>query len=98
MIVGLVGCPTWYYRLLFKSLIIFPLEGHCGYGSWNIENSYNHYIHHAKFNWNYGSSPYFDILFNTNYKKEIKIDSNDIRYQTALKQAEQSGFNSNVIN
>jgi sterol desaturase/sphingolipid hydroxylase (fatty acid hydroxylase superfamily) len=52
---------------MFKSLIIFPLEGHNGYGSWNIESSNNHYIHHSKFNWNYGSSPLWDHLMGTNY-------------------------------
>lgn len=75
LIVGLAGFPTWYYRMLFKALLIFPLEGHAGFGSWAIENSHNHYIHHSKFNWNYGSSPLFDHLFGTNYKNSCSAGS-----------------------
>jgi sterol desaturase/sphingolipid hydroxylase (fatty acid hydroxylase superfamily) len=71
LIAGLIGAPTWYYRMLFKALLIFPLEGHAGFGSWDIENSHNHYIHHAKFNWNYGSSPLMDHLCGTNYKHSL---------------------------
>jgi len=68
LILGLCGCPAWLVRLNFKGLIIFPLEGHAGFGSWSVESSHNHYLHHAKFNWNYGSSPLWDHLMNTNYK------------------------------
>lgn len=95
LIIGLIGFPSWYYRLLFKALIIFPLEGHCGYGNWKYENSYNHYIHHSKFNWNYGSSPIFDILLGTNYPS--KVDKNSKTYKIALEQATLSGFKENVI-
>lgn len=66
-ILGLSGCPLFLVRIMFKSLIIFPLEGHNGYGLWSIESSNNHYIHHSKFNWNYGSSPLWDHLMKTNY-------------------------------
>ena len=62
--------PLWSYRLMTKSLILFPLEGHSGFGSWDFEPDYNHYIHHAKFNWNYGSSPLWDHLMGTNYKPQ----------------------------
>jgi sterol desaturase/sphingolipid hydroxylase (fatty acid hydroxylase superfamily) len=67
LLLGLTGCPLFLVRLMFKGLIIFPLEGHNGYGSWSIESSNNHYIHHSKFNWNYGSSPLWDHLMKTNY-------------------------------
>jgi uncharacterized membrane protein YcfT len=51
LIVRLVSFPTWYYRMLFKALLIFPLEAlWCGIGSWIVENSHNHYIQHSKFN------------------------------------------------
>ena len=48
-------------------MIFFPLAGHSGYGTWHDEASYNHYIHHSKFNWNYGSSPLWDHIMGTNY-------------------------------
>ena len=59
--------PLWLFRLLLKGLIVFPLEGHSGYGSWHVESSYNHYVHHSKFNWNYGTSPLWDHLCGTNF-------------------------------
>ena len=59
--------PLWGFRLLLKGLLIFPLDGHSGHGRWDHETSYNHYIHHAKFNWNYGSSPIWDHLCGTNW-------------------------------
>ena len=62
--------PLWAYRLLTIGLIIFPLAGHSGLGLWKGRKSdYNHYIHHSKFNWNYGSSPLWDHLMGTNYKE-----------------------------
>ena len=60
--------PLWSYRLFTLGLIIFPLGGHSGFGSWEKEAEYNHYIHHSKFNWNYGSSPMWDHLMGTDYK------------------------------
>ena len=61
--------PLWSYRLFTLGLIIFPLGGHSGFGSWEKEAEYNHYIHHSKFNWNYGSSPMWDHLMGTDYKQ-----------------------------
>ena len=57
--------PLWTFRLLIIGLIIFPLEDHLGHGTWSLESSHNHYIHHSKFNWNYGSSPLWDHLMGT---------------------------------
>ena len=76
--------PLWISSLLYKGLIIFPLEGHSGYGSWNMEGSHNHYIHHAKFNWNYGSSPLWDHLMGTNYSDK---NSNRQTEKEAYRQA-----------
>ncbi len=59
--------PLHAYRILTLGLIIFPLGGHSGFGSWKTEQDYNHYIQHSKFNWNYGSSPMWDHLMGTNY-------------------------------
>ena len=67
--VPLMACffPLWMIRLLTIGLIPSPLEGHSGHGSWDSQGSDCHYIHHAKFNWNYGSSPLWDYLMGTNY-------------------------------
>ncbi len=59
--------PLWLTRFMIKGLLIFPLEGHSGHGSWALEDTWNHYIHHSKFNWNYGSSPMWDHICGTNY-------------------------------
>lgn len=105
LLLGFTGCPLFLVRLMFKALIIFPLEGHNGYGSWNIESSNNHYIHHSKFNWNYGSSPLWDHLMKTNYpfpspssasssksSKMKPLSSLDQqRYEESLQQAKQVG-------
>ena len=61
--------PLWGYRILTLGLIIFPLGAHTGFGSWNHELDWKHYIHHSKFNWNYGSTPIWDHLMGTNYKQ-----------------------------
>ena len=63
----LFNAPHWMFRLLHKALILFPLEGHAGFGSWNREDSHNHYLHHAFFEKNYGSSPLWDHIFGTNF-------------------------------
>jgi len=76
--------PLWVFRLLSLGLLIFPLEGHWGYGNWKSEGSVNHYLHHAKFNWNYGSSPMWDHLMGTNYTGS---DSGSARADNAIKQA-----------
>ena len=60
--------PLWMTRLLSKVLLLFPLVGHFGFGNWNIEQTFNHYIHHSKFYWNFGSSPLWDHLMGTNYR------------------------------
>lgn len=105
LLLGLSGCPLFLVRLMFKSLIIFPLEGHNGYGSWSIESSNNHYIHHSKFNWNYGSSPLWDHIMKTNYPFSTKsgpslktknqttfltVDEKK-RYEESLQQAKEVG-------
>ena len=61
--------PLWTYRLLALGLIMLPLGNHSGFGSWIHEIDYNHYIHHSKFNWNYGQSPIWDHLMGTNFKR-----------------------------
>ena len=58
--------PLWVVRGNIFGLIVFPLDGHSGHGSWD-EAACNHYVHHAKFKWNYGSSPLWDHICGTNY-------------------------------
>jgi len=74
------------FRGLSIGLIIAPLEGHWGFGSWNKEGTFNHYIHHSKFNWNYGSSPMWDHIMGTNYPKKMG-EKDTKREQEALNQA-----------
>ena len=52
--------PFWIVRALLKFLVVSPLGGHWGHGSWAIESTNNHFAHHTKFNWNYGGSPVWD--------------------------------------
>jgi len=73
------------FRLISLGLLVFPLEGHWGYGSWASEGSVSHYIHHAKFNWNYGSSTMWDHLMGTNYPGDTGQDG--LREQQAKEQA-----------
>ena len=84
--------PLWVFRFLAKSLILFPLEGHAGFGSWSVESSFNHYIHHSKFYWNFGSSPMWDHIMGTNYRMDKKRDGGeDDREKEALDQAKLVG-------
>lgn len=88
--------PIWAFRILSKGLIIFPLEGHAGFGDWNVEASHNHYIHHAKFNWNYGSSPLWDHMCGTQYNYGVKTpgagdDEPEARADEAAEQAKLVG-------
>jgi sterol desaturase/sphingolipid hydroxylase (fatty acid hydroxylase superfamily) len=57
-----------------------------GYGSLDVEGSCNHYIHHAKFDYNYGSSPFWDHVCGTNYTK-ASATANDARSKRAAEQA-----------
>ena len=78
--------PLYMFHALAIGLIIFPLEGHWGFGNWDNEGSINHYIHHSKFNWNYGSSPMWDHIMGTNYKQNGDKKHMD-REKEALEQA-----------
>merc|ERR1712037_857807 len=60
--------PLWVFRLLSLGQL----------------GSVNHYVHHAKFNWNYGSSPMWDHLLGTNYTGS---DSGSARADRARQQA-----------
>jgi len=78
--------PLWAFRLLSLSLLVAPLQGHSGYGDWEDQGSPFHYIHHAKFNWNYGASPLWDNMMGTSYPG--KPEDNTDRGKQAREQAE----------
>ena len=77
--------PLYMFRIVAIGLIVFPLDGHCGFGSWKDESSVNHYIHHTKFNWNYGSLMW-DHFMGTNYPQN-RDKINKERDKEALEQA-----------
>ena len=54
-----------------------------GHGSWDSQSGVHHYIHHAKFNWNYGSSPLWDYLCGTTYDAS-KLASDQQKAMTKL--------------
>jgi len=83
-------CPLWLLRLIFKVAIVGPLPGHWGFGSWALESTHNHYVHHAKFNWNYGASPIWDHLMGTNYVCHSEY-THSSRSNGAIEQARQVG-------
>lgn len=65
------------------SIVAFAVAG---YGSFDVEGTCNHYIHHAKFDYNYGSSPLWDHLCGTNYTKK-SAHATDARSKSAAEQA-----------
>jgi len=75
--------PLWLFRMMKLGLIVFPLPGHSGHGSWESQSGVHHYIHHAKFNWNYGSSPLWDYLCGTTYDAS-KLASDQQKAMTKL--------------
>ena len=81
--------PIFLFRLMIKSTIIAPLEGHAGFGNAQVESSVNHYIHHSKFDFNYGASPLWDYICGTNYTKH---SCRTQRYGSAKEQAKYVGI------
>ena len=51
---------------------LFVTLGHIGYGT-EAMVEYFHFVHHTKFNWNFGNQPYLDIQFETDYKDQEKL-------------------------
>jgi sterol desaturase/sphingolipid hydroxylase (fatty acid hydroxylase superfamily) len=98
-----LAAPLWLCRIMLKGLLVFPLQGHSGFGSWESESSYNHYIHHATFNWNFGSSPVWDTLMGTNWvkpkgaRKKGTHSATSSREQAASTQAAEVGVSSEVV-
>eukprot|EP00040_Diaphanoeca_grandis_P042905 m.8287 g.8287 ORF g.8287 m.8287 type:complete len:294 (-) comp6698_c0_seq1:16-897(-) len=60
--------PMASMKIMTVMLLVYPLEGHMGH--FRSQNSIDHYIHHSKFNWNYGANPIWDHLMGTDYKGE----------------------------
>jgi len=82
--------PFWVVRVLHIALTVFPLDGHSGFGSWSFESQWNHYIHHSKFHWNFGSSPLWDHICGTNYIGRPSLASDTGK--AAVEQAKLAGF------
>ena len=79
--------PLYMFRILSIGLIVLPLEDHSGFGSWTSECTVNHYIHHSKFNWNYGNSPIWDHIMGTNYPNQGEKKQGSKRERQAANQA-----------
>ena len=60
--------PMWVARLMTVVNLLAPLHGHCGHGSSDRSSTHDHYIHHSRFDWNYGGKPFWDQLMGTDYK------------------------------
>jgi sterol desaturase/sphingolipid hydroxylase (fatty acid hydroxylase superfamily) len=58
------GVPLEACDMMGGGLILGPLPAHIGV--WPFET--HHWHHHAEFNYNYGNSEMFDILFGTTYE------------------------------
>eukprot|EP01047_Picozoa_sp_COSAG01_P002931 COSAG01_NODE_82_length_27810_cov_36.968352_19_plen_221_part_00 len=71
--------PMWIARLMLKMLVLAPLQGHHGHSITEDglvdAHSRWHYIHHAKFNWNYGANPVWDVLMGTQFQGDLKAKS-----------------------
>jgi len=55
--------PYFILRAQSNGLIVYPVPAHIGL--WPFER--HHFQHHVEFNYNYGSSELFDVLFGTTY-------------------------------
>ena len=64
----LPAAPFWVIRVIGLNLIIYPLPGHIGIEPFDL----HHWTHHNEFNYNYGSSELYDILFGTTYEGYMK--------------------------
>ena len=79
--------PFWVLSLLSVSLVIYPIPSHIGYAPFER----HHWQHHTEFNYNYGSSQLFDVLFGTTFEayQSRKASSSTGRI-TALDQSRQA--------
>jgi sterol desaturase/sphingolipid hydroxylase (fatty acid hydroxylase superfamily) len=57
--------PFWVLNLISISLIVYPIPGHIGYAPFEK----HHWLHHTEFNYNYGSSQLWDVLFGTSFEQ-----------------------------
>jgi len=68
VLLGLLPVHHRTFRGLCLSLIVFPIPGHIGI--WPFET--HHWLHHTKFNYNFGSSPLWDWAFGTSFSSARK--------------------------
>ena len=70
--------PLWIGRLMIKMLLIEPLQGHSGHALAETNKvsdvlmsaGIDHYIHHAKFQYNFGANPIWDQICGTQFPME----------------------------
>merc|ERR1712232_669571 len=60
----LPNVPAVSVQALSDGLISFPIPAHIGL--WPFEK--HHFKHHREFNYNYGSSMLFDVVFGTDFE------------------------------
>jgi sterol desaturase/sphingolipid hydroxylase (fatty acid hydroxylase superfamily) len=60
------SCPLFALRLLVYGLVIFPNLGHHGYGYQEPGYINAHWVHHTKFNCNFGGTMCWDLICGTN--------------------------------
>ena len=56
---------TLHIRILYTLYTTYTYTLYTTYIIGNVEDSYNHYLHHKNFNNNYGSSPLWDHIMGT---------------------------------
>jgi len=72
-VVFLVPLDRWLYDTLRIGLLVAPIGGHLGFGHPSCPWGYDHFVHHSKFNYNFGSGLFpcngiWDNLFGTGYR------------------------------
>ena len=86
LICAVVPMPIFMAHGFRYLMILAPLGGHSGHGCDTGDarpdmalDSYNHYIHHAKHNYNYGSGilPFWDYVFGTGWPGSDKRTTKD---------------------
>jgi len=93
MIVAVIPLPFWAYRGFVLLKIIGPNFTHYSHGDeekWSFRYvNWHHYNHHSKFNYNFGISPFWDVLGGTMYNPTP--EAGDSRAMAAQMQADAAG-------
>lgn len=80
--------PLFAVRKMSDGLVTGPIPDHIGL--WPFDR--HHFQHHVEFNYNYGASPFFDVIFGTTFdaykNKKILSESDKVRALEAARQKE----------